>query len=334
MLNRRQTSLSQNEIAMDLLKAPFPYFGGKIRVASIIWSRFGNVVNYVEPFFGSGAVLLSRPDPQGIETINDKDGMVANFWRAIQHDAQAVASFADWPANENDLHARHKWLIGQRESLQIALESDPDYYDAKIAGWWCWGLCLWIGSGFCSVPSRKLIHLGAGKGVHRRLIHLGNAGKGVHRKRIHLGHAGKGLYEWFAALQERFRRVRVCSGDWSRIMGPSPTVKNGLTGIFLDPPYGFEQRSQVYAEESFAVASDCLEWCVENGDNPLLRIALCGYQEEHGILSEMGWSVYGWSAQGGYAGLGKGLTQGKENKHQERIWFSPHCLSANQLTLF
>ena len=42
------------------LDAPFPWFGGKRRVAPIVWQRFGDVQNYVEPFFGSGAVLLNR----------------------------------------------------------------------------------------------------------------------------------------------------------------------------------------------------------------------------------------------------------------------------------
>jgi hypothetical protein len=66
------------------LKAPFPWFGGKSRVSDEVWERFGNVANYVEPFFGSGAVLLGRPHPPGIETVNDLDCMVANFWRALK----------------------------------------------------------------------------------------------------------------------------------------------------------------------------------------------------------------------------------------------------------
>jgi DNA adenine methylase len=49
------------------LQAPFPYFGGKSRVAEIVWARFGDVDNYVEPFFGSGAVLLARPQTGKIE---------------------------------------------------------------------------------------------------------------------------------------------------------------------------------------------------------------------------------------------------------------------------
>jgi hypothetical protein len=122
----------------EKLKAPFPWFGGKSRVADLVWQRLGaDVCNYVEPFFGSGAVLLGRPgfDAEKMtETINDKDGFVANFWRAISKDPEAVADSSDWPQNENDLHARHAWLVGQRETLVARLEGDPEFFDAKIAG--------------------------------------------------------------------------------------------------------------------------------------------------------------------------------------------------------
>jgi DNA adenine methylase len=29
------------------IKAPFPYFGGKSAIASLVWERLGNVANYV-----------------------------------------------------------------------------------------------------------------------------------------------------------------------------------------------------------------------------------------------------------------------------------------------
>ena len=107
------------------LQAPFPWFGGKSRAAGLIWPRFGDVPNYVEPFAGSLSVLLARPHPPRIETVNDKDGFVANFWRALQADPEGVAREADWPVNENDQHARHIWLVGQRETLTARLEGDP-----------------------------------------------------------------------------------------------------------------------------------------------------------------------------------------------------------------
>jgi len=150
------------------MKAPFPWFGGKSRVAHLVWDRIGNVPNYVEPFFGSGAVLLERPWPAQTESVNDLDCMVANFWRALQHAPELTAQHADNPVNENDLHARHAWLVGQKESLQARLEGDPDYFDAKIAGWWVWGQCCWIGGGWCewSKALGKVPHTSsAGMGV-------------------------------------------------------------------------------------------------------------------------------------------------------------------------
>jgi DNA adenine methylase len=119
-----------------VLRAPFTYFGGKMRVVDIVWPRLGNTPNYVEPFCGSLAMLLGRPEVGKIETVNDADGFIANFWRALAADPDNVSHWADWPVNENDLHARHAWLVGQRDALTRRLEGDPDWYDAKIAGWW------------------------------------------------------------------------------------------------------------------------------------------------------------------------------------------------------
>lgn len=319
----------------EYMRAPFPWFGGKSRVAPIIWDRFGDVANYVEPFFGSGAVMLGRPHPAGIETVNDKDGFVCNFWRALQYDPDAVTNFADSPVNENDLHARHIWLRERRDELASRLEADPDYCDAKIAGWWCWGICCWIGGGWCDpnttgpwqVVDGQLVHLGdAGRGVSRQLVHLGGAGQGVNRKLAHLGDANSaGLRDWMRALAVRLARVRICCGDWARICGPSPTFKHGLTGVFLDPPYSAEagRDNGLYACEDLTVAHDCREWAIANGDNPLLRIALCGYEGEHDIPAT--WQCVEWKAAGGYGSRGNGA--GRDNSSRECIWFSPHCLN-------
>lgn len=60
-----------------IYRSPYPYFGGKSKVAARVWERLGNPANYVEPFFGSGAVLLARPDPEwrgAVETVSDANG--------------------------------------------------------------------------------------------------------------------------------------------------------------------------------------------------------------------------------------------------------------------
>ena len=371
---------------MTVPKSPYPWFGGKSSIAALVWARLGNVRNFVDPFLGSCAFLLGRPEPwEGTETVNDADGMVSNFWRAIQADPAATAKFADWPVNENDLHARHVWLRGQRENLVARLEGDPDYFDPKIAGWWVWGQCCWIGAGWCDETTtgpwsvvevdghpqlvrlgnagrgvkRQLVHLGnAGRGVNRQLVHLGTAGQGVNRKRVHLGDAGCGvnrkrvhiathgigrgvcadrargdLESYFAILQDRLRDVRVCSGDWSRVCGPTPTIKQGLTGIVLDPPYSHQERDPSLYAEDHDVSADVRRWCIDWTDDARMRIALFGYEGEgHEELDGLGWDCVAWKTQGGYAGQGAGDSPGANNSVRERIWFSPSCLSGESLT--
>lgn len=317
------------------LRAPFPWFGGKSRIGPLVWERFGDVVNYVEPFAGSLAVLLARPEGwTGSETINDKDGFVANFWRALAADPDAVALEADWPVNENDQHARHAWLVAQRETLTARLEGDPDWYDVRIAGWWVWGINCWIGAGWCSGEgpwavndAGQLVHLGdAGRGVHRQLVHLGDAGQGVHRQRV----AASGLQVWMRALAARLRRVRVCCGDWTRVCGPTPTVKQGLTGVLLDPPYGEDERTgDLYAVDSGTVAAAVRVWALEWGEDTRMRIALCGYEGEHDLP---GWTAVPWKAHGGYGSQGEG--RGRANAAREVVWFSPHCLGSPTPTLW
>lgn len=327
------------------IDAPFPWFGGKRRVAPLIWSRLGDVANYVEPFAGSLAVLLGRPHAPHIETVNDADGFVANFWRAVSYDAAAVASAADWPVNECDLHARHLWLVDRREELSSRLMADPDYYDAKIAGWWVWGVCLWIGSGWCSGdgPWRNVdgkLEKAEVRGVNKKLPAFGNNGRGVNKKLPHLGTNGTGaiastdLHGWFSALQSRLRNVRVACGDWSRVMGPSVTwhhssTKSNICGVVLDPPYDHDIRtSKLYAVDHPSISADVRRWCLEHGDRKNLRIALCGYEGEHDMPSS--WECVAWKANGGYGNQ----SADNPNAHKERVWFSPHCLREQQGRLF
>lgn len=348
------------------LKAPFPWFGGKRRVADLVWNAFGNPANYVEPFAGSLAVLLERPHKPRVETVNDLDCYLANFWRAVQLAPAEVAHWADWPVNEADLHARHRWLVAQDE-FREKMRRDPHHFDAKIAGWWVWGLCQWIGGGFCATSNwdvavsrvrgtktaeeRRRPNLSNGNGVHRTrdLSHSSNwekrprlakGGAGVHRTTREVpeqipqlggdsGAAGRGLlsaahqpiYDWMAVLSDRLRKVRVCCGDWRRILGKSATTAIGVTAVFLDPPYGDAagRDPSLYAEESRTVSADVRTWCLEHGNNPKLRIALCGYEGEHEMPES--WHVLEWKAAGGYAAA----AGNSENSARERIWFSPFC---------
>lgn len=307
-----------------MLKAPFVYFGGKSAVADVVWSRLGSVSNYIEPFFGSGAVLFARPNWEGTtETINDADGWLVNVWRALKADPKQVAEYCDWPVTELDLIARNRWFIHQKDLYQ-KLKDNPEFYDCRAAGWWIWGKCAWIGSGWAEIDSSQLPHLGdAGQEINRKLPHLGNAGRGARLE---------WLITWFTELSHRLRDVRICNGDWTRILGDSVTYRHGMTGIFLDPPYTDKatRTKGVYSVDCEQVGYAAAKWAIENGNHRLMRIAVCGYEGEYEFPDA--WECFQWSTVGGYGAQGN--QQGRANKDRERIWFSPYCLSPSRTPLF
>ena len=359
-----------------MLKAPFPWFGGKSRVSPEVWEALGDVSNYVEPFAGSLAVLLGRPTnhTETTETVNDADGFIVNFWRALKHDPNGVAEYANDPVNETDLIAKHLWLVNTgRSRLLEGLESDPEWYDSKVAGWWVWGLCSWIGSGWCAGTGpwmhgpdgdtvekrphlgdagqgvkRQRPHLGgAGQGVNRKLPHLGDAGQGVNRQLPHLGDAGQGvnrqnqaLHTYLGELAERLRGVRVCSGDWSRVVTTGALTCGGTVGVFLDPPYLGEVRAKgIYAVDDHHISHEVRDWCLTNGDDPRLRIVLAGYTTEHDHLMPDTWRRVYWKASAAYQTAASAKTDGGNmgNRETECLWLSPHCLNPadhNQNQLF
>lgn len=320
---------------MKSLKAPFPWFGGKSLAAPLIWKAMGDVSNYVEPFAGSLATVLARPHAPRVETVNDADGFLCNFWRAVQADPEAVVRWCDWPVSECDLTARHLWLVGRRAALTERLQVDADYYDAKIAGWWVWGLCSWIGSGWCSgkgpwmSDGTRWMNGDAGQGINRQLPHLGNAGRGINRQLPHVdGLGGKGINivptgddpTGILAIAKRLRRVRICCGDWKRVVTPAVTRSDGPTGILLDPPYsdGFSADGGAYSagDAGVSIWRDVAAWAAEAGKDRRLRIVLCGYDGSDGAPP---WRTVSWKAKGGY-GSGNG------NPEREMLWMSPGCI--------
>ena len=313
---------------MELIRAPFPWFGGKAKVASLIWDRLGwDIGTYVEPFAGSCAVALNRPDKfKGWITLNDIDGNISNFWRAMKQAPEEVAMHASSPVNECDLHSRHLWLVNNAQKLTSRLMADPDYFEPKTAGWWAWGLCLWIGHGWCSGQGGWMAQEDE-EGIPA-LVALGDGGQGVARKLPHLGDGGKDaqrlefLNAWFAKLSDLLHDSRTTCGSWERICSVGTMTRNGIAGVLLDPPYSLTDA--VYAHDSKSISGEVRDWALANGENQLLRIALCGHTAEgHEILESHGWKVAKWNSNG---------YQGGDDR--ERIWFSPHCISPEMGGLF
>jgi hypothetical protein len=275
------------------MNSPFPYFGGKRTVAAAVWARLGSPAQYIEPFCGSAAVLLACPRPAALEVVCDGSGFIANFWRAVKHQPAAVAEWADYPVSHIDLGARHGWLMAQRDRIGEAMQ-DPDWPgDAKVAGWWLWGQCCWIGSGWCD--------------WFGKIPHASDAGRGADAL---LTSCGRTAWAWLHRIADRLERVRVVHGDWSRCLNNH--FGGDDTAVFLDPPY--RSYEALYGKAG-AVADAVEAWARENEH---LRIALCGHQGDYALD---GWDSVEWSR-------GRLTYSGGQTTDSECVWYSPECLPA------
>lgn len=335
------------------MRAPFPYYGSKRKVAALIEELHGPVNNLVIPFAGSLGELLGRSAPAPVETVNDLDGFVVNAWRAMTAAPDRLAELCDHPVHEVTLHAAHDLLLRRAEDLADLVRSDPEAFDVELAAWWIWGASCWIGGGWCRMTERMVAE---GQGQARRVRVDGRGGtpytgRGVARpwrQRPHLSHRGQGiarqqmpmlsgsytghpahgqgvhssgnreaLLEYFVRLADRLRWVRITCGDWRRVVTPSVTTSHGVTAISLDPPYEHDGRSiRLYREDDASISSDVRAFAIEAGEDPLLRITLHGRGEEHDELLEHGWSKHVW-----------------RDRDKETIWASPRC-TLRQASLF
>jgi hypothetical protein len=233
-------------------------------------------------------MLLGAPAAASLEVVNDASGFIANFWRAVKHQPAAVAEWADYPVSHIDLGARHGWLMEQRASIGAAMH-DPNWPgDAKVAGWWLWGQCCWIGSGWCdwnkgagtARRERREGCAGSGEGIDATSAGMGVQAAG---QVPHASDAGRGIWtssghtawRWLHKLAARLERVRVVHGDWNRCLNSH--YGGSDTAVFLDPPYrAFEKLYGVATPVADAVA----EWARSNAD---LRIALCGHAGDYDL---------------------------------------------------
>lgn len=293
-----------------------PYTGSKARIAAEVWAHVGARCRVVvDPFMGGGSLLLSRPReqilPGYIEVVGDLDHFVINFWRALRGHPDALADHVDYPVSEDDLTARHWWLMehGRQRLSQIAWEHDPYACDIEIAAWWCWGISAWIGGGWCAdTPKWRRRPKVTLNGVNRRVE----------------------LAPWFGELATRLRHVQMWHRDWRECLVDS--LLNDRNGgdacVLLDPPYNWKHRHQRPNSPLYAVdtnpAAEVLQWCRDNDHRSKLKIVAFGLEGDGTeTLEQRGWTKLNWSARG-MSNQGHD-TPNKQRRHMEIVMFSPTC---------
>lgn len=284
------------------MKPPIQWFGGKRKVASQVWREFGEVDCYLEPFLGSGAVLLGNPHPPVVEHVNDINGFLVNWWRAVQQDPEGVSDLAQVPVMEVDLAAKHAALARAQEGLVQRLLEDPHYADIELAGWWAQGHLHSFGGSWSpqsTSPQASLPHTPLTTSLTHRVV------------------GGRSFN--FRPLQERIRNVTILCGDWRRTFQMTSGFRR--VGLFLDPPYRAYEGRYGDAEPVWkAVAREALQ----RGEMPGWRVALCGHEHDYDELgfAEAGWRNHTWKRQAGYQSTRKDK---KTQSVREVIWFSPQC---------
>lgn len=97
----------------------FGWYGGKFSHLDWLLPLLPDCLHYCEPFAGSGAVLLNR-DPSPVETYNDIDGEVVNFFKVLREEKdKLIEQIALTPFS--------------REEFAIACELDPDLTELERA---------------------------------------------------------------------------------------------------------------------------------------------------------------------------------------------------------
>lgn len=292
------------------MRAPFPWPGGKGRVAHVVWQGLGDPRTYVEPFAGSLAALLGRPKSahaRPVEIVSDLDGHVANFWRAFSRCPDLVREYADWPAIESELRERVEMLHASRAVIARSLEHDDEHFYAATAGWWAWAQTL------CIAELRGFRYAdGAPQRIERQ-------------------------QQVLREIAGRVCGLTVMCGDWRRTCESAALARPG-GAYFLDPPYGVgdlrygaavrpvapvgrpkpTQLDILWGDPSH-VLRDALAWALDAGARGV-RVCLASPASYAGDFGP-GWQLYRWRRAGGAVFGGRG----EDADRDELLAFSPAC---------
>jgi DNA adenine methylase len=106
----------------------FGWYGGKFSHLEWLLPLLPQAHHYCEPFAGSGAVLLNR-DPSPVETYNDIDGEVVNFFRVLRDQPDELARvIALTPFSREEFHRAIAGLAADTPKPRQALERARLFY--------------------------------------------------------------------------------------------------------------------------------------------------------------------------------------------------------------
>ena len=226
-------------VAIDAPKRPaLRYYGGKWNLAPWIISFFPPHLNYVEPCGGAASVLLQKPRSP-LETFNDLDGNVVNFFRVLRDQPdELIKKLRLTP------YAQDEYFL----SLQICTD--------EIERARRFFVMLWMSLQGGSHDSAK----GSWR-TQTNAIHSDGGTRWAKPPSQFID-----VVESIDKVAQRFRYVQICNNNSVKIIA---NYDNADALIYFDPPYVTNTRAQT---ERYA-----LEWCDEDHENAaaLRRLRRC-----------------------------------------------------------
>lgn len=90
MLNEYTTPThTEDSLRAEPAKAPFGYYGAKLKIAKQIINQLPPHHAWVEGFCGSAAITMAKP-PVPIEVINDADGEIVNLFNQLRNNSEKL----------------------------------------------------------------------------------------------------------------------------------------------------------------------------------------------------------------------------------------------------
>lgn len=191
---------------IEPVRAILRYPGAKWRIADFILRHMPRHHSYLEPFFGSGAVLF-RKVPAPIETINDINGDVVNLYQVVQQKAKTLAEVV-------------AGIPYARQVYEESLQSNPEASDVERA-------------------ARFLTLVWQSYGTRADGKNCGWKKDVVGREAAYAVRNWNRLPGWIVAAQARLKQVQIEHKDALQLIRQFNHPK---VLIYCDPPYMLSTR--------------------------------------------------------------------------------------------
>lgn len=278
------------------VQPPFPWLGGKGRLAGDILSRLPGPARdrtYIEPFFGGGAIFFTRK-MSGIEVINDRNGEIIHFFRILRDNADELIRYL-----QNTPYSRkvfYAWrAIKNPEDLPEIERAARFFYVAR--------------SSFAAESTRQTPAWAFAKIADNKARSMATV---IDRELL--------------LIRDRLRYALIENDDAARVIR---RFDSEAAIIYCDPPYVQETRREGgYADEMsdrnhedlLAVLTECAGYVALSGyPNDLYR----EYLEEGN-----GWSYVDFE-HSCLANRTSGIAGDIDRKRTERLWMNPRLSEWN-----